>query len=61
MQHEEEGPTYKVDISVERVQTRGLLDHGAQVSLIRKESLPRNKVGPWNSVIHEIWTWAVSQ
>ena len=37
------GSTYKVDISVEGVQSKRLLDHGAQVSLIRKELLPRIK------------------
>ena len=43
------GPTYKVDISVEGVQTRGLLDHGVQVSLIRKELLPRiNEKQGWS-------------
>jgi len=34
------GPTYKVDLTVDGVCTRGLLDHGAQVSLVRKELLP---------------------
>ena len=41
------GPTYKVDIIVGSVPTRGLLDHGAQVTLARKELLPmiREKLG----------------
>ena len=34
------GPTYKVDIVVDGVRTRALLDHGAQVSLARKQLLP---------------------
>jgi len=33
------GPTYKVDLTVDGVHTRGLFDHGAQVSLVRKELL----------------------
>ena len=33
-------PSYKVNIVVKGVKTRGFLDHGAQVSLIRKELLP---------------------
>ena len=34
------GPTYKVDIDVNGIKTRGFLDHGAQVTLVRKELLP---------------------
>ena len=34
------GPCYRVDLVVEGIKTRGFLDHGAQVSLIRKEMLP---------------------
>jgi len=34
------GPTYKVDLIVDGVKTRGFMDHGAQVSLVRKELLP---------------------
>ena len=34
------GPTYKVDIMVDGVKTRALLDHGAQVSLARRQLLP---------------------
>ena len=37
------GPSYKVNVVVEGVKTRGFLDHGAQVSLIRKELLPTIK------------------
>ena len=33
------GPTYKVDIDVNSIKTRGFLDHGAQVTLVRKELL----------------------
>jgi len=31
------GPTYKVDLVVDDVKTRGFLDHGVQESLVRKE------------------------
>ena len=34
------GPTYKAGVIVEGVKVRALLDHGAQVSLVRKELLP---------------------
>ena len=34
-------PVYKVDIIVGGVPTRGLLDHGAQVTLVRQQLLPR--------------------
>ena len=30
------GPTYKVNLAVEKVRVKGFLDHGAQVSLVRK-------------------------
>ena len=33
-------PTYKVDFVVDGVKTRGFLDHGVQLSLVRKELLP---------------------
>ena len=41
------GPTYQVRVEVEGVGTRALLDHGAQVSLVRKQLLPyiREKQG----------------
>jgi len=41
------GPTYKVNIIVDSVPIRGLLDHGAQVTLVRKEllSMIRKKLG----------------
>ena len=29
------GPTYKVDVTIEGVKTRALLDHGSQVSIVR--------------------------
>ena len=35
------GPTYKAEVSVDGVRIRALLDHGAQVSLVRKELLPK--------------------
>ena len=35
------GPVYNVDIIVGGVPTRGLLDHGAQVTLVRQQLLPR--------------------
>ena len=34
------GPTYQVRVEVEGVGTKALLDHGAQVSLMRKQLLP---------------------
>ena len=34
------GPTYKVPIVVNGIKTHALLDHGAQVILVRKELLP---------------------
>ena len=37
------GPTFKVDIVVDGVKTRALLDHGAQVSLARRQLLPAIK------------------
>ena len=46
------GPTYKVLVVVNGVKTRALLDHGAQVSLVRKELL---------SVIKEGNQWSASQ
>ena len=38
-----EGPSFKVNVVVEGVKTRGFLDHGAQVSFMRKELLPAIK------------------
>ena len=35
------GPTYKVDNIVGGVPTRGLLDHGAHMTLTRQELLPK--------------------
>ena len=37
---QQQGPVYKVNIEVEGVRTRALLDHGAQVSLLRSQLLP---------------------
>ena len=37
------GPAYKIDISVHGVKTRALLDHGSQVSIVRREVLPMVK------------------
>ena len=34
------GPTYKVVVEVDGIRTKALLDHGAQVSLVRQELLP---------------------
>ena len=34
-------PTYKAEIIVDSVRTRALLDHGAQVSIVRRELLPK--------------------
>ena len=34
------GPTYMIDIQVEEVKTRALLDSGSQVTLVRAELLP---------------------
>jgi len=35
------GPSYKIDVLVDNVKVRALLDHGAQVSLVRGELLPK--------------------
>jgi len=35
------GPTYKVDVVVDSIKIRALLDHGAQVSIVRRELLPK--------------------
>ena len=35
------GPTFKVDVEVEGVKTRALVDNGSQVTLVRAELLPR--------------------
>ena len=37
------GPTYKVDVTVEGLKTRALIDNGSQVSLVRSEMLLRLK------------------
>ena len=33
------GPTYKAEIIIDNVRTRALLDHGAQMSIVRRELL----------------------
>ena len=35
------GPTYKVNVTVEGYKIRALLDHGSQVSIVRRQMLPR--------------------
>ena len=35
------GPTFKAEINVDNVKTRTLLDHGAQVSIVHIELLPK--------------------
>ena len=35
------GPSYNIDVFVDNVKVRALLDHGAQVSLVRGELLPK--------------------
>ena len=37
------GPTFKVDVEIEGVKTRALVDNGSQVTLVRSELLPRVK------------------
>ena len=37
------GPAYKVDVVIEVVKTRALVDNGSQVSLVRRELLPKIK------------------
>ena len=37
---QQRGPVYKVNVELEGVRTRALLDHGAQVSLLRSQLLP---------------------
>ena len=34
------GPTYKVDVTVDGIKTRALLDHGSQVTIVRQQLLP---------------------
>ena len=42
------GPTYKADVTVERLKTRALIDNGSQVSLVRTEMLPKlRKLNNW--------------
>ena len=37
------GPAYKVEVTVEGVRTRALLDHGAQVTIVRRQLLGKAK------------------
>ena len=37
------GPTYKVDVNVEGLKSRALVDNGSQISLVRTEMLPKLK------------------
>ena len=37
------GPTYKVDVTVDGIKTRALLDHGSQVTIVRQQLLPMVK------------------
>ena len=42
------GPTYKVDVTVEGLKTRALIDNGSQVSLVCTEMLPRlREINNW--------------
>ena len=43
------GPTFKVDVEVEGVKIRALVDNGSQITLVRSELLPRIKE-------HNSWT-----
>ena len=42
------GPTYKVDINVEGLKSRALVDNGSQISLVRTEMLPKLKLNGWS-------------
>ena len=43
------GPTYKVDVVVEGLKSRALVDNGSQISLVRTEMLPKLKeINCWN-------------
>ena len=37
------GPTYKIEVTAEGVRTRALLDHGAQVTIVRRQLLGKIK------------------
>ena len=41
LQQRSRGPTFKAEINVNNVKTRALLDHGAQVSVVHTELLPK--------------------
>ena len=34
------GPTYKINVTVEGIPTRAILDHGSQVTIVRRQLLP---------------------
>ena len=43
------GPTYKVDVVVEGLKSRALVDNGSQISLVRTEMLPKLKeINGWS-------------
>lgn len=43
------GPTYKVNVVVEVLKSRALLDNGSQISLVRTEMLPKLKeINNWS-------------
>ena len=43
------GPTYKVDVIVEGLKSRALVDNGSQISLVRTEMLPKLKeINSWS-------------
>ena len=46
------GPTYKVDVIVEEIKSRALVDNGSQISLVRTEMLPKLK---------EINSWSIEE
>ena len=46
------GPTHKVLLEVDGVESRALIDHGAQISLVRQELLP---------IIRQKYGWTVDQ
>ena len=50
------GLTYKIDITVDGVKTRALLDHGAQVSLACRQLLPVIQEKNENNVKPDGWS-----
>ena len=50
------GPTYNVDVVVDSLKTRALLDHGAQVSIVRRELLPKiREAQGWTQEQYQTW------